>query len=151
MIKILAKNFSKSVSFLCGKFDGEFAQYDVCLTNDVNSAKQTVSNAVDSSCQSLIIVGDVGASSTLFSETLNLAMFYDKFAEKNILQYCKLSKTDIPPQHVLDKLCSAPEAFNHYASAYGYQCACYGEYNKCHVFFIPDDVRECAVLDESYI
>ncbi len=36
-------------------------------------------------------------------------MFYDKFAERNVLQYCKLTKSDIPPQHVMDKLCIAPK------------------------------------------
>lgn len=151
MIKILAKEYSQSVKYLCEKFDSEIAEYDLIVTKSQYSIKKVISDAVSGNALGLIIVGDVGDCSANFSEALTLAMFYDKFAESNILKYCTYTHTDVPPKYVLDKLCLIPETFNHFAPSYGYQCACYGEYNKKQVYFIPDDVRECAVVYDNYI
>lgn len=149
MIKILAKDYSQAVAFLCKKFDGEVAEYDLFLSKSKRSAAEFLTNSIGANA--LIIVGNVGDSSTLFADTFNLTMFYDKFAERNVIEFCKLSRTEIPPQHTMDKLCIAPEAFNHYASAYGYQCTCYGEYKKTHVYMIADDARECEVVYDNYL
>ena len=151
MIKVLAKDYSAAIAFLREKFDSELAQHDLTLTKKNDAMAKCVLEAVNSACQALIIVGNVGDGCALIADALNLTMFYDKFAERNVLQYCKLAKAEIPPQHMLDRLCLAPETFNHYASAYGYQCACYGEYNKCKIFIVPDDQRECAVVFDNYI
>ena len=151
MIKILAQDYSQAVAFLREKFDSELVKYDLTITNNKNTVGEFLRGAVESGSRSAIIVGDVGESCSAFAETFNLPMFYDKFAERNILQYCKLARADVPSQYILDKLCLAPETFNHYASAYGYQCACYGEYGKCQIFFVPDDYRECVAVYDNYI
>lgn len=151
MIKILAQDYSQAVAYLREKFDSELAKYDLTVTNNKHTVGKFLRDAVSSGSRSVIMVGNVGESSAVFAETFNLSMFYDKFAERNILQYCKLAQVDVPPQHVMDKLCLAPETFNHYASAYGCQCACYGEYNKCQVFLVPDDYNECALVYDNYI
>lgn len=149
MIKILAKEYSQAVAFLCKKFDAEVAHYDLFLSKNKNSSSEFLTNSIG--CQAIIIIGNVGESGTLFADTFNLAMFYDKFAERNVTEYCKLAHVELPPQHTMDKLCIAPESFNHYASSYGYQCTCYGEYKKTHVYMIADDQRECSVVYETYL
>ena len=149
MIKILAKDYSQAVAYLCNKFDTEVAAYDLFISQNKQSAVDFLTDSIG--CRALIILGNVGDSSTLFADTFNLAMFYDKFAERNVLEYCKLAHTELPAQHVLDKLCVAPESFNHFASAYGYQCTCYGEYKKTHVYMIADDARECEVVYDNYL
>lgn len=149
MIKILANKSSQALNYLRNRLEGEMADYDLFISKNAKSSSQFLVNSVG--CSTLVMVGSVGDSSTLFAETFDLAMFYDKFAERNVREICKLSALQLPPQHVLDKLCLAPESFNHYASAYGYQCTCYGEYKKTHVYMIPDDVRECAVVYDNYL
>ena len=149
MIKILAKEYSQAVAFLCKKFDVEVEEYDLFLSKNKQSSAEYLTGAIGSNA--LIIVGNVGDSSTLFADTFGLAMFYDKFAERNVTEYCKLAHAELPPQHTMDKLCIAPESFNHYASAYGYQCTCYGEYKKTHVYMIADDARECEVVYDNYL
>ena len=149
MIKILAKEYSQAVAFLCQKFDVEVADYDLFLSKNKHSSAEFLTNSIGANA--LIIVGNVGDSSTLFADTFGLSMFYDKFAERNVTEYCKLAHAELPPQHTMDKLCIAPESFNHYASSYGYQCTCYGEYKKTHVYMIADDVRECEVVYDNYL
>lgn len=151
MIKILAKDYSSAVSFLCGKLDLEISKYDVIVSRSRDTIIETIQNAVSGNPKSLIIVGNVGDSCEVFSETLGLGMFYDKFAESNVIKYCKLAHMETPPQYAMDKLCLIPETFNHFAPSYGYQCACYGEYNKKQIYFVPDDIRECAVVYDNYI
>ncbi len=151
MIKILAKNYSQAVSYLCDKFDLEIVKYDLTISSSKSTISKTIVDAVSGNAKALIIVGNVGDVCADFSEALSLAMFYDKFAENNILKYCTYAKVEVPPQYVLDKLCLIPETFNHFAPVYGFQCACYGEYNKKQIFFVPDDVRECSVVYDNYI
>lgn len=151
MIKILAKNYSQSVAYLCDKFDLELSKYDLIVTRRKSAITQAILDAVSGECSALVVVGNVGDACADFSEALGLAMFYDKFAENNVRTYCQYAKADVPPQYILDRLCLAPETFNHLAPVYGYQCACYGEYNKKQVFFVPDDLRECTVVYDNYI
>lgn len=134
---------------MCDKFDSEMAQYDLFLSKAKHSSSDFLASTVG--CNAIIIVGSVGESSALFADTFNLTMFYDKFAERNVREYCKLARIEMPHQHVLERLCMAPESFNHYAPTFGYQCTCYGEYKKMHVYMVADDVRECAVVYDNYI
>lgn len=151
MIKILAKHYSQAVKYLCDRLDMELVKYDLTISRLKPTISKTISEAMSCNAKALIVVGNVGESCADFSESLSLAMFYDKFAESNILKYCDRAKIDVPPQYVLDKLCLIPETFNHFAPLYGYQCACYGEYNKKQVFFVPDDYRECSFVYDNYI
>ncbi len=149
MIKILAKGNSQALAYLCGKLDGELAEYDLFISSNKQSISQFLTASIG--CEAILMLGAVGDSGTLFADTFGLTMFYDKFAERNVKEYCKLSNAQLPPQHLMDKLCIAPESFNHYAASYGYQCTCYGEYKKTHVYMLPDDLRECTVAYENYI
>lgn len=151
MIKILAKNYSQAVNYLCDKFDSELEKYDLIVTRTKPSISRTIRDAVSGDAAALVIVGNVGDCCEEFSEALSLAMFYDKFAENAVKKYCAYADVEIPPQYVMDKLCLIPETFNHLAPSYGYQCACYGEYNKKQVFFVPDDARECVAVYDNYI
>lgn len=136
---------------MCDKFDTEVAKYDIVITRAKSTITKMIVDGMSGDCSSLIVVGNVGDACADFSEALNLAMFYDKFAENAVMNYCKYAQADVPPQYLLDRLCLAPETFNHLAPVYGYQCACYGEYNKKQVFFVPDDLRECTVVYDNYI
>lgn len=149
MIKILAKDYSQAVAFLCKKLDAEVAQYDLFLSKDKQSSGQFLTASIG--CQAIIMVGDVGDNCTLFADTFNMSMFYDKFAERNVTDFCKLAHIELPAQHVMDKLCFAPESFNHYAPSYCYQCTCYGEYKKTHVYMLADDERECKAVFDTYL
>ncbi len=149
MIKIIAKNYSQAVKFVSDKLEQEASSFDVYLSNDVLNCKQFLKNCIG--VKGIIMIGNVGDYCTLFADTFGLPMFYDKYVENNILNYCKLTQTSLPPQHVLDRLCVAPESFNHYSSNFGYQCACYGEYKKSHIYIIPDDSKECSLIFENYL
>ena len=149
MIKILAKDYSQAVAYLCDKLGVELTEYDLFLSKTKASSQKFISDSIGS--QALILVGNVGDNAALFAETFGLSMFYDTFAESKVAAYCNLTKTELPAQHVMDKLCVAPESFNHYAAVYGYQCTCYGEYKKTHVYMIADDLRECTVVYDNYL
>ena len=149
MIKILAKDYSQAVAYLCDKLDAELAEYDLFISKSQASQAKYLTDSIG--CQALIMLGSVGDSCTLFADTFQLPMFYDLFAESKVIAYCNFTGTELPPQHVMDKLCVAPESFNHYASVYGYQCTCYGEYKKTHVYMIADDLRECSVVYDNYL
>ena len=149
MIKILAKDYSQAVEYLCDKFETELAEFDVFLTKNQPSQAKFLADSIG--VEALILIGNVGDSCTLFADTFNLPMFYDSFAESKVQAYCNFTKSPLPPQHVMDKLCIAPESFIHFASVYGYQCTCYGEYKKTHVYMIADDLRECSVVYDNYL
>ena len=150
MIRILAKEYSQAVETLCNKLDREASQYDMCLSRDPNLSSRHLVNSIK--FDTLILVGDTSNWCTTFAEAFGLALVYDKkFAEKHIKEFCKLSNMPTPPQYVLDKYCLLPESFNHYASVYTFQCGCGGVYDKCHVYILPDDNRECALLFDNYI
>lgn len=134
---------------MCDKFNSELAEYDVFVSKSAASSVEYLRKSIG--CQSIVMIGSVGDSCALFAETFGLTMFYDNFAERNVTEYCKLTKTDLPAQHVMDKLCIAPETFIHYAATYGYQCTCYGEYKKTHVYMIADDLRECSAVFDNYL
>ena len=149
MIKIIAKDYSQAVAYLCDKLEAELAEFDLFLSKTKASSAKYIADSIGS--QALIMVGNVGDNCTLFADTFQLPMFYDSFAESKVAAYCNFTKTPLPPQHVMDKLCVAPESFIHFASVYGYQCTCYGEYKKTHVYMIADDLRECSVVYDNYL
>ena len=149
MIKILAKDYSQAVAYLCDKLEAELAEFDLFLSKSKASSTKFITDSIGS--QALIMVGSVGDSCTMFADTFQLPMFYDSFAESKVAAYCNFTGTELPPQHVMDKLCVAPESFIHFASVYGYQCTCYGEYKKTHVYMIADDLRECSVVYDNYL
>ena len=149
MIKILAKDYSQAVAYLCDKFEAELAEFDLILSKNATSQANYIADSIG--VQALVMVGSVGDNCALFADTFHLPMFYDSFAGSKVTAFCSLSNTELPPPHVMDKLCLAPESFNHYAPVYGYQCACHGEYKKTRVYMIPDDVRECAVVYDNYL
>ena len=149
MIKVLANDYNCAVALLCKKLDAEVADYDLFVSKDKQSVADFLTNSVG--CRAIIMIGNVGENCALFADTFNLTMFYDKFAERNVREYCKLAHVDLPAQHALDKLCIAPESFNHYASNYGYECTCYGEYKKTHVYMIAADERECSAVYATYL
>ncbi len=149
MIKILAKEYSSAVQLVCSKLESDNIKFDIFLTKEDSSAKKYLKEITDS--DGVIMVGNVGDYCTLFASTFNLTMFYDSYAEKSVTEYCRLSQLPMPAQHVLDKICYTPETFNHYSAVFGYQCACFGEYNKKMVYILPDDERECEVLYDTYL
>lgn len=149
MIKILCKEYSSAVTWLCNKLSVELADYDVMISQNTASSVQYIKQSVG--CRALILIGNVGQNCTLIADTFNLPMFYDKFAERNIKEFCKLTQTEIPSQHIMDSLCVAPESFIHYACTYCCQCACYGEYAKTHIYIIADNLQECTSVYNNYV
>ncbi|MCM1289089.1 MAG: nicotinamide-nucleotide amidohydrolase family protein [Corallococcus sp.] len=150
MIRILAKDYTQALETLCNKLDREASQYDLYISRDSKLLSKHLVESVK--FDTLILVGDTGNWCATFAEAFGLALVYDKkFAEKHIKEFCKLSNTPVPAQYVLDKYCMLPESFIHYASVYGFQCGCGGVYDKCHVYVLPDDNRECALLFDNYI
>lgn len=149
MIKLLTKEHSKAVQLICDKLRRDGLEYDLLVTHSGVSARDYIVDAVSN--DNLIMVGNVGDCSTTFADALNLTMFYDTYAEKAVAEYCKLAKIAMPAQHILDKICTIPETFIHYSAVYGYQCGCFGEYNRKQIYILPDDKRECELLYDTYI
>ena len=149
MIKLLTKEHSKAVKLICDKLRCDGINYDLLVTSSNLSSRDYLMDAVQN--DDVIMVGNVGDYSALFADTFSLAMFYDDYAEKAVAEYCKFAQIAMPAQYVLDKICTIPETFNHYAAVYGYQCACSGEYNKKKIYILPDDYRECDVLYDNYV
>ena len=102
MIKILAKDYSQAVAYLCDKFESELAQFDLFISKSAESMAKYVTDSIG--CQALIMVGTVGDSCTLFADTFQMPMFYDSFAESKVVAYCNFANAEIPPRHVMDKL-----------------------------------------------
>lgn len=149
MIRILAKEYSNAVATLCARLDKEAAQYDVYYTRSSKALSELLVTSVG--LTSVMLVGDTGKWCNTFAQTFELAMVYDKFAEKNIREYCKISGVSVPAQYLLDRYCMLPETFIHCAPVYGFQCGCIGEYGKCHVYILPDNGKECEVIFDTYI
>lgn len=85
MIRILAKEYSNAVATLCAKLDKEAAQYDVYYTRSSKALSELLVTSVG--LTSVMLVGDTGKWCNTFAQTFELAMVYDKFAEKNIREY----------------------------------------------------------------
>lgn len=149
MIRILAKEYSAAVNLLCSKLDRESAPYEVYITQITSAMDECLANSGNR--EALIMVGDTGKLCSALSEVFGFALVYDKFAEKNIKEYCKLAAMPIPAQYVLDKYCTLPETFIHYASVFGLQCGCGGQYGKCHMYVLPDEYKECERIFDTYI
>lgn len=149
MIRILAKEYSQAVSCVCEKLNKQSAQFDVYLSQD---DKQLTERLIASGkLDALILIGNTWAWCETFAEAFGLALVYDKFAEKKVSEFCKLTNTQMPPQYVLDKCCALPETFIHYSSCWEYQCACGGKFENCRVYILPDNLRECDLLFDEYI
>ena len=151
MIKIFAKSNSKSVDFLTDRVTSQGELCDVFLSTSVKSIADFLADAINDGVKALFMVGNVGETATTFAETFGLGMFYDKFAEQNMSEYCKLSAIELPSARVREKLCVLPESFNHFNSTYGYQCAAYGVLGKTHVYLLPEEPREVQSVYENYI
>lgn len=151
MIKILAKSNTKAVDYLTDKVTSQGEMCDVLISSSVKSIADFLVGAIDEGVKALFLIGNVGESATLFAEVFGLGLFYDKFAEQNIAEYCKLSAIELPPPLVREKLCLAPESFNHFNSSYGYQSAAYGVLNKTHVYMLPEDLREVQSVYDNYV
>ncbi len=149
MIKILTKHHSESVQLLCDKLSLDGILFDLLITQNEKSARNYLLTSEQT--DDIVMVGNVGDYSSLFADTFGLTMFYDGYAEKAIADYCNFVNVPMPAQHVLDKICTIPETFIHYAPVYGYQCGCFGEINKKHIYILPDDKRECQVIYDEYI
>ncbi len=149
MIRILAKEYSRAVALLCAQLDKESAQYDVYFSHSQKMLTDRLISA--NGLDALFLVGDTWNWCETFAEAFGLAIVYDKFAEKKVAEYCKLSNIPMPAQYILDKCCSLPETFIHFSSCSGFQCACGGEYHKCHVYILPNDAVECKLLFDDYI
>lgn len=149
MIKVLTRQHSKAVSIICDKLRRDGMEYDLLVTGSSASARKYLIDAVAN--DDVIMVGNVGDYSAIFADTFSLTMFYDSYAEKAVMEYCKLVKSPMPAQHVLDKICTIPETFIHYAPVHGYQCGCFGEYNKKQIYILPNDELECEALYNTYV
>lgn len=149
MIKLLTKQHSKAVQLVCDKLRCDGIQYDLLVTNGDKSSRKYLLEAVQN--DDVIMIGNVGDYSALFADTFGLVMFYDSYAERAVSEYCKLAKISMLPQHILDKLCTIPETFNHYSAVYGYQCGCFGQYNHKQIYILPSDERECQLLYDNYV
>ena len=151
MIRILAKNHSSSVQYLVDKVEAQGEACDVMISSTSKSISEFLSDCINDGDKALFIVGNVGDSGTTIAETFGLGLFYDKFADNNLAEYCKLAQMQMPTQRVRDKLCVLPEAFNHLNPTYGYQSAAVGTVNKTHVYLLPDEYREVEAVYNNYV
>lgn len=151
MIKILAKNHSVSVKYLVDKVQAQGEACDLLISSSSHSITEFLTDCINDCDKALFIVGNVGDSATVFAETFGLGMFYDKFADNNLAEYCKLAQMQVPVQRIRDKLCVLPETFNHLNPTYGYQSAAFGVMNKTHVYLLPDEPREVDAVYNNYI
>lgn len=149
MITVLCSKYDKCVAVLLEKLNNRKIENCVIVGNEQTLQKYALSASATS--KALVFIGDSAEMKQLIAQAYGLTMFYDKYAEKNIDAYCRLTKQPSPPQYMMDRLCALPESFNNYASAYGMQCACYGEHNKCHIFVVPKDEREIEIVYNTYI
>ena len=92
MIKIFSKAYNKSVQFLSDKIETQGELCDTLIATSSKSIAEFLKSAITENCKALFLVGNVGDSATTFAEIFGLTMFYDKFVEKNIREYCKLTQ-----------------------------------------------------------
>ncbi|MGN1040470.1 MAG: hypothetical protein ACI4QL_03475, partial [Candidatus Fimimonas sp.] len=89
MIRILAKEYSQAVSCVCEKLNKQSAQFDVYLSQD---DKQLAERLIAcGKLDALILIGNTWAWCETFAEAFGLALVYDKFAEKKVSEFCKLT------------------------------------------------------------
>lgn len=151
MIRVLAKNHSKAVQLLTNKILSLGETCDVLVSSSQRSVSEFLSKSIDSADKALFIVGNVGESAATFAENFSLNMFFDNFAEQNLVEFCKLSQMDLPQPRIREQLCMLPEAFNHFSATYGYQCAAHGVVKQTNVYLLPDEYREVEVVFDNYI
>lgn len=149
MIRILAKEYSNALSTLSTYLEKEAAPYDVYVSQSTKRLSDVLYQSVN--FDALFLVGDTGSWCEMLAETFGLALVFDKFAEKVIKERCKLASAQLPAQYLIDRYCALPETFIHYSSVYSLQCGFGGEYGKCRIYAIPDDVNECRNVFDNYV
>ncbi len=150
MIKILSKTYSKAVVCLANLLDDQGSQYDILVTSTKSSEVDFLLSQVGQ-CNAVFLVGNVGNYSTLLADVFELSVFYDKFAEENLVQYCKLTHTDLPSDPIKEKLCIIPESFNHFSSTFGIECSAFGTLKNTQIYILPDNPNECASIFTNYV
>lgn len=149
MIRILTKEYGNAVETLAGLLDKEAAAYDVYVSRSNKQLADVLYGSVNN--EAIFLVGDTGSWCEMLAETFGLAIVYDKFAEKNVKERCKLMNAQLPAQYLMDRYCALPETFIHYSSVFSLQCGFGGEYGKCRVYALPDDAKECLNIFENYV
>lgn len=149
MIRVLTKEYGGSVETIAGLLDKEAVEYDIYVSRSNKQLSDVLFDSV--SFEAVFLIGDTGSWSEMLAETFGLALVYDKFAEKNIRERCKLMNSQLPAQYVIDRYCTLPETFIHYSSVFSLQCGFGGEYGKCRVYVLPDDAKECANIFKNYV
>lgn len=150
MIRILAAKFSPSVSAMTEQLNKESALFDVYISQSQRLLSERLLSS--KAAEGIFLVGNTWEWCEKFASVFDLAMVYDKTTEKKVEEYCKAANIPKPSQYVLDKCCSMPETFIHYSSiCNGFQCACGGEFQKCRVYILPDDVKECKKIFAEYV
>ena len=147
MITLLSNEFNDSLKFIKQNLDENVIPCTVVVADDQTLAKHLQASVKNS--RAVVVCGGYQYKNMVAS-TFNLAMNYDKFAEKNIEKLCSFTKQPLPPQYLLDCLCSLPETFVHYACNFCTQSACFGEINKTGVFVVPNNLYEVKFVYENY-
>lgn len=147
MITLLSNQFDDSVKLIKQNMDENAIPCTVVIGDEQTLSAQLVTAVKNS--RAVVLCGGYQYKN-LVASSFNLAMNYDKFAEKNIEKLCALTKQPMPPQYLLDLLCSIPETFVHYACNFCTQAACFGEINKTGVFVLPSNTNEVKFVYENY-
>ncbi|MBR2974584.1 MAG: CinA family protein [Clostridia bacterium] len=147
MITLLCNEYTESVAFVKGVLDDNLIPCTLTIGDD-QTISTHLSNAVKSS-RAVVLCGNYSYKN-LVASTFGLAMNYDKFAEKNVEKLCTLTKQPMPPQYLLDSLCSLPETFVHYTCNFCTQSACFGEISKTGIFVLPNNLYEVKFVADTY-
>ena len=148
MITVLSNEFNSSVEFITKSLQDRLLTPAVIVANNQTLASQ-LQSAVKTS--KVVILCGGHQLKNLVASTFNLSMAYDKFAEKNVEKLCLLTKQPMPPQYLLDGLCTLPETFVHYTCNFCNQSACFGEINKTGIFVVPANVDEVKFVLDTYL
>ncbi len=74
MIKILAKDYSPAVSYICNRLNNDVIERDLLLSNKTATKALYIKNCIESGAKALILVGNVGDLCSLFCR--NVQSFY---------------------------------------------------------------------------
>jgi nicotinamide-nucleotide amidase len=143
MITILTDNYTPTVKYL----HDSVRQTGVAVSAVVGD-NATLLSAAATDANFLIYVGDF---KTLIADTFGLNLLLDKQLYKNVTDYCVKIKQNLPPQHILDRLCALPEGFSPFPMTSGLQSGCFGENNKRLIFCVPHVVTAAKQLFPTYI
>ena len=147
MITLLSNQFTDSIKYIKQNLDENAVPCTVVIGDNETVSSQLVAAVKNS--RAVVLCGGYQYKN-LVATAFNLAMNYDKFAEKNVEKLCSLTKQPMPPQYLLDFLCSLPETFVHYACNFCTQSPCFGEINKTGIFVLPNNLYEVKSVYENY-